>query len=173
MLNNNNGGFTKTKPIVLFSTRGGNTEKVANELVHELNCKCVKVAKDSNPSAINLTDYDLLFVGTGIYAGKPNKDMLNYLKDANFKKHVHFAVFITWYGVKGSDEKIFNKIKTVLEGKEQKVLDGYYKCYGEGHSSFERGFASFMGSSALGHPDSSDLSAARKWAREIIAVLQN
>ena len=49
------------KPVVLYSTRGGNTEKIAREIAHELNCKCITITKDFDPSTINLNDFDLIF----------------------------------------------------------------------------------------------------------------
>jgi len=162
----------KMKPIILYSTVGGNTEKVAREIASELNCHCVKVSKNFDSSSLDLNNYDLVFVGTGIYAGKPNRQMLDYLQKTIFGKSLQFAVFLTWYGRGKIDIDVFEKIKGVLNSKEQKVSDSYYKCYGEARSNFERGFASFMGSVSAGHPDASDLSAARKWSREIIETAQ-
>ena len=162
----------RTKPIVLFSTRGGNTEKVAGEIAHELNCECIKVSRDFDPSALNLTDYDLVFLGTAIYGGRPNRHMLDYLKKMDLKKSIQFAIFITWSGAFKSDKKVFDKIKTVLVDKEQKVLDSYYKCYGEGRTGFEKGISSFFGADRRGHPDASDLSAAREWAKELTKTVQ-
>jgi len=161
------------RPIVIYSTggggaRGGNTEKVAVEIASELGCQCVKVSKDFDPSTLNLYDYDLVFVGTGIYGGRPNRNMLDYLEKIDLKKPLQFTIFITWAGAFKSDKRVFGKIKTVLEAKEQRVLDSFYKCYGEGHSGFDRGVSSFFGADRMGHPDASDLSAARKWAREVI-----
>ena len=155
------------KPIVIYSTVGGNTEKVAGEITSELGCQCVKVSKDTDPSSLNLHDYDLVFVGTAIYGGRPNRHMLDYLKKIDLKKPLQFAIFITWAGAFKSDKKVFDKIKTVLEDKEQKVLDNFYKCYGEGRTGFEKGISSFFGADRRGHPDASDLSAARKWAKEL------
>ena len=65
------------KLIVIYSTGGGNTEKVACEISSELGCECVEVAKGFDPSTLSLQDYDLVFVGTGIYGGRPNRHMLN------------------------------------------------------------------------------------------------
>lgn len=160
------------KLIVIYSTGGGNTEKVAGEIASELSCQCIKVSKGFDPSTFFLHDYDLVFVGTGIYGGRPNRHMLRYLKKTNLKKPLQFAVFITWAGAFKTDKRVFNKIKTVLEAKEQRVLYSYYKCYGEGHSAFDQGISSFFGADRRGHPDASDLNAARKWAKELVKSAQ-
>jgi len=93
--------------------------------------------------------------------------MLKYLKEVDLKKPLQFAVFMTWFGRGNSDKGVFDRIKTVLEAKNQKVLNNCYKCQGEGHSFATRGFASAMGHGCRGHPDASELSAARKWAGEL------
>ena len=82
-------------------------------------------------------------------------------------------MFITWAGRAKSDEDVFGKIKTVLEAKEQSVLDSYFKFYGEGHSGFDRCISAFFGADRRGHPDAADLSAARKWARELTQAVQH
>ena len=137
------------KPIVLYSTGGsgavvGNTEKVAGEIASELDCLCVKISKDFDSSTLNLNDYDPVFVGTGIYGGRPNRNMLEYLKKTNLKKPLQFAIFITWAGAFESDKKVFDMLKTVLEAKEQRVLDSFYECYGRArqYSHFDEGISS-------------------------------
>jgi flavodoxin len=60
------------KPIVLYSTIGGNTEKVAKEIAAELNCQCVKIAEGFDSSTLDLNDFDFVFVGTGNIWGNPN-----------------------------------------------------------------------------------------------------
>ena len=146
------------KPIVLYSTLGGgarvagtlgNTEKVAVEIASELDCQCVKVGKDFDPSTLNLDNYDLVLVGTGIYGGRPNSNMLNYLKKIDLKKPLQFALFITWAGAYKSDQRVFEKIRTVLESKKQRLLYNFFKCYGEGHSLFDKSMSAFWGARYL------------------------
>lgn len=51
-------------PVVIYSTRGGNTEKVALEIAQELNCKAIKIFAESNFSKISPKDFNLVFIGT-------------------------------------------------------------------------------------------------------------
>ena len=155
------------KIIVLYSSKGGNTEKVAKEIASELNCQCIKIAQDFDKSTLDLNDFDLVFVGTGNYVAKPNADMLNYLKEMNLKSSRQFALFMTWFGRGKSDVSAFEKIKVTVEAKGQKMLENYYKCQGVGSNAFNRGLSVLMGHNARNHPNAEDLSAARKWAKEL------
>jgi flavodoxin len=149
------------KPIVLYSSIGGNTEKVAREIASELDCQCVKIAERFDSSTLDLTDFDLVFIGSGYYWGNPNAAILNYLKEMNLKGSRQFAFFQTRFG-RGSAESVFDKIKAVVEAKGQVMLDNYYECYGEGRTTFWSGLGRLIGHDARGHPNIEELSAARK-----------
>lgn len=157
------------KPIVLYSSKGGNTGKVGSEIASELDCPCIKITKDFDSSTINLNDFDLVFIGTGNYAAKPNHELLNFLNEMNLgNSGKDFALFMTWFGRGTSDKAVYNKVKTTVEAKGQKILEKCYYCLGEGHSTMERGVAHLIGhANSKGHPDAEDLSNARKWAKEL------
>jgi len=53
-------------PVVIYSTKGGSTEKVALVITHELNCKAIKISGDST---ISFKDFDLVLLGPGFAAG--------------------------------------------------------------------------------------------------------
>jgi flavodoxin len=143
--------------IVIYSTRGGNTEKVALEVAAELNCKAVKISKGFVASTLSLDEFDLIFVGTGVYGGEPSADLLKYLKEVGLKDgNRQFALFMTWAGGGKSDVLAFNRIKEYLEAKNQKLLGNCYKCYGSTFSLARRG-----------HPDVQDFTQARKWAKDL------
>lgn len=153
--------------IVIYSSKGGNTEKIAHEVASELACPCVAISKKSTASDVNLSDYDLILLGTGVYVSKPNSDLLNYLKKSDLSGTRKFAVFITWMGTSKSSQDVFEKLKAALEDKGQTVLDNFFKCYGEGHSLIMRGLARTLPHETSGHPNEADLRAAREWARDV------
>jgi hypothetical protein len=66
-----------------------------------------------------------------------------------------FALFITRAGGGKSDVLTFNRVKQVLEAKNQRLLDDCYKCLGK-----------TFGLARRGHPDAQDLADARNWARK-------
>jgi flavodoxin len=155
------------KPIVLYSTVGGNTEKVAREISSELNCQCVKITESFDSSTLKLSDFDLVFVGTGNYWGNPNADMLNYLKGMSLTGSRRFAMFLTRFGRGKSDRDVFEKVKAVIEAKGQVMLNDFFECFGQGRTAFWSGLGRMIGHDTRGHPNSEELNAARKWAREL------
>ncbi|MBD3173263.1 hypothetical protein GF326_12425 [Candidatus Bathyarchaeota archaeon] len=152
------------KTIVLYSSRSSNTEKIANEIASELDCPCIKISKDFNPSTVDLRDFDIVFLGTGIYGAEPNAELLNYLKEMNPKNNVNFALFLTWFGRGTTDKAVYDLVKTIVEDKGCRLLEDYYSCLFEGNIIIAR----FIFPDSKGHPTAEDLSNARKWAREII-----
>ncbi len=139
------------KPVVLYSTKGGNTRKVAEEIASELNCPIKEVTKDFDSSTINLKEFDLVLIGTGIYRDHPNEDMMRFLQSAELGNQ-QFALFMTWLKLRTGDKDIFFKIDQLLERKGRKLLESSFEC---------------LGDHRVGHPDSVELDAARKWARKV------
>jgi flavodoxin len=139
------------KPIVIYSTRGGNTKKVAEEIASELNCPIKEVTKDTDPSSINLTEFDLVLIGTGIYRDHPNENMIRFLQAAELGNQ-QFALFMTWLKLRTGDKDICFKIGELLERKERKLLESYFECKGD---------------SLNGRPNSAEIEAAKKWASKV------
>jgi flavodoxin len=139
-------------PIVLYSTKGGSTKRIAVEIASELNCQCTEITKHSDSSTINLSDFDLVLIGTGIYRKCPNADMVRFLEAANLNGNKQFGLFLTWFKLEENDRVVFHKIDGILEAKGKKLLDGYFEC---------------LGDCSRGHPNAEDLSAARKWVSKI------
>lgn len=146
------------KPIVLYSTRSGNTEKVANAIAQELNCPCIRITKASDSFNLDLNDYDTVCIGTGIYKGQPHQDLLNYLQEINLISRKQFALFLTCFGWGKdiADKNVVDTVKAALQAKGQRLLSNRFSCFGGGLGFVKRG-----------HPDAQELDAAKKWAREI------
>jgi flavodoxin len=144
-------------PVVIYSTRGGNTEKVALEIAKELNCKVIKISGETDFSTISLTDFDLVFIGTWVRGGEPSPDMYKFLRQLNLEdNNRQFALFMTWVGGGKSDVMTFNRVKPILDAKNQRLLKDYFKCFGKSFGLVRRG-----------HPSAQDLADARKWARNV------
>jgi flavodoxin len=144
-------------PVVIYSTKGGNTEKVALEIARELDCKAIKISGETDFSKISLNDFDHVFIGTWVRGGEPSPDILNFLKQLNLENsNRHFALFMTWAGGGKSDVLTFKRVKQFLEAKNQRLLENYYKCLGKTFGLVRRR-----------HPDAQDLADARKWARNL------
>jgi len=138
-------------PIVLYSTKSGNTKKLAEEISNELSCPIREITKDLDYSTLNLSDYDMVFIGTGIYRNLPNEILTSFLRSAEFGNQ-QFALFITWLRLRTGDKDVFNKIDEILKMKGKKLLGSYFECRGDYPS---------------GYPDVRDFENAKKWASKV------
>jgi flavodoxin len=147
------------KPLVLYSTKSGNTEKVAKAIAQELSCQCLRITKNSDFSNVDLNDFDTVFIGTGIYKGKPQTDLLNYLQGATIHGRKQFALFMTSFGWgKGiADKNTIDTIQTILSARGQSMLGNSYCCFESGLGFVKRG-----------HPNNNELNEAGKWAKKLI-----
>ena len=143
--------------VVLYSTKSGNTQKVAVEIASELNCESLRITKTSPESTIDLSNYDLIFIGTGIRFGGPDEDMVDYLNTVALSEQKKFAIFVTWGGAGKTKQIVIDKLKTILESKNQTVAEDFYSCYGGWKGSFLK----------RGHPKAEELKSARIWAQNI------
>ncbi len=145
-------------PVVIYSTKSGNTEKVALEISQELNCNAIKISRETAFSTISIKDFDLMVIGTWIRGGEPSPDMISFLKQLSLDdSNRQFALFMTWAGGGKSDVLAFNRVKQLLEVKHQRLLDDCFKCLGK-----------TFGIARRGHPDAQDLANARKWAKNLV-----
>jgi flavodoxin len=142
--------------IVIYASRTGNTEKVALQIASELGCRAVKVTQDST---VPLEGYDLVFLGTWIYGGEPSNDLQNWLKAQEFSdvKRV-FALFMTWAGGGISDKLAYQRVKLILTGKDQRLMEPPFVCLGK-----------TFGFTRRGHPNDVDLQNARNWAKQQVS----
>jgi flavodoxin len=146
-------------PVVIYSSKSGNTKKVALAIAKELNCNSIKISKEIDFSTISLKDFDLVLIGTWIRGGEPSPDMTGFLKQLSLKDcNSQFALLMTWAGGGKSDVLAFNRVKQLLEAKNQRILDNSFKCLGK-----------TFGVARRGHPDSQDLANARKWAKNLVS----
>jgi flavodoxin len=150
------------KSIILYSSKSGNTKKIAESMASQVGCEAIKIGSDSNPSNVDLEGYDLIFVGTGLYAGTPNEDLVKYLGNLNLKSTKQFALFITWGGAPRSDKIALTRLKVLLEGKKQKVLEEHFASYG--------GWKSIL--MKRGHPKPEEIQAAGQWAKQLVEKLK-
>jgi len=141
--------------IVVCSTHRGNTEKVAQEIASQANCKVVKLTEAFDAATLPLDGYDLVFLGTGIRGGEPYVELLNYLKSADLGTGKRFELFMTWAGGGASNKLAYERVKETLEARGQRLGKNYFICLGQ-----------TFGFTRRGRPNAGDLAEARKWAAE-------
>jgi flavodoxin len=145
------------KTIICYASKSGNTAKIAEAMATELKCMAVKVTTETKPEALDLESYDLIFLGSGLYAGTPNEDIVKFLNNLHLKTPKLFALFITWGGAPRSDKMALGKLRMLLEGKGHRVLEEHYAAYG--------GWKGIL--MKRGHPKPEEIQAAAIWAKKI------
>ena len=105
------------RPIIIYSSKSGNTKKIADSMASQIGCDAIRITSDSPQSTLDLEGYDLVLVGTGLFAGTPNEDLVRYLRNLNLKTTKLFVLFITWGGAPRTDKLALTRLRTLLESK--------------------------------------------------------
>jgi flavodoxin len=127
---------------VLYYSRSGNTKKVADAIASVFGVK----AKDVKSEFV-LKDFDLLFLGSGVYARKLGDGLMNFVKMIDDVRGKKVAVFGTYAG----NSRPIKELKPLLEEKGMKVV-GSWGCRGR-FLFFNRN-----------RPNEKDLEGAREFA---------
>lgn len=96
------------KTMMVYSTKTGHTKKVADAIAKPLGITAHSLKED-----LTIENVDLLFIGSGIYAGKISSELesfVNTLEKENVKK---FAPFVS--NVTGT--KPLPKVREILQKK--------------------------------------------------------
>lgn len=135
---------------VIYKSRSGNSEKIARVIADEALVMPINI---DNPHT--LKDTDLLFVGTGIYQGKPDRVLLDYIDSLPANKIKGAAVFSTSVTGNNNVQLLINHLKS----KNIQVYDKVFSC---------KGSLLFL---SKGHPNNKDLLEAREFARSVLSAI--
>lgn len=136
------------KTWVLYYSKGGNTKKIADAIAEELEL----LKSEQIPPAYPPENVQLLFLGTGVYAGKPDPKMEEFIRTLNNNRVKNVAVF----GTKGGQDTAIETVKALLKEKGINVIDETFSCRGKFFIFFNRK-----------KPDSEDIKAAKAFARKV------
>ena len=143
--------------IIVKSKHNDNTLKIA-EAMSEV--APVTITTLDNAKHYNLNEYDIVGYGSGIYFGKHDKELLNFVESLDNAKSYSF-VFST-SGSKSFEKNNSHLIK-LLESKNKVVLDSF-GCLG-----FDKFFIfAICGGINKSHPDIDDFEAAQNFMIRII-----
>ncbi|ODN30134.1 flavodoxin domain-containing protein [Fervidobacterium thailandense] len=143
--------------VVYVSKHLGNTKKVAEAIADVLKCECKEI---SNIRADELLGYDLIFIGSGIYAwdfDKRVRSVISRISTGNGKKVALFSTSADPNGI-----KYHRRIREFLKLKGFEIL-GEYNSPGEFSFWFFKRFILNKGM-----PDLSDLKRARDFATSVL-----
>ena len=155
--------------IIYISIHHGNTEKVAKEIASVLDAKLLKPGE---VNVHNLSEYDLIGFGSGIYFGKHHENLLRFVDRLPMQENRKAFIFST-SGMRngiaqrphGSSD--FNKpLKEKLLEKGFDII-GKFSCRGfDTYGPFK-----LIGGISKGRPNKKDLEKARKFAQELLVKL--
>ncbi|MEN3042463.1 MAG: flavodoxin domain-containing protein [Fervidobacterium sp.] len=143
--------------IIYTSKHKGNTKKVALEMADELKCEA-KTVEDVNPS--ELDNYELIGIGSGIYAFGMDKKLKKLFKKVSQQKSKKVFLFSTSGDLNGI--KYHKSMKKFLEKKGFAII-GEFNCPGA-YTGW------FFGKKNINidRPSKVDLEKAREFVKEII-----
>lgn len=170
------------KILITYFSQTGNTEKVAISMKEALTSEEVDLKPVKNVDPSNLSTYDLIFLGSGVYASRVHNSVINLVKNAPTLPS-KFAFFCTHQSLKFY-QKPFDKINNMLEKKNCTVL-GTFDCVGENLGipketqiamlnrlpEDQRKKAEEDWKKVKGRPNNDDLENAKKFAQSIIKLL--
>lgn len=167
------------KTIVLYSTRTGNTKKVADAIASALPAGTPCVSVKEIPA--DIAAYDCVFLGFWVDRGSADKDSQEALKSLTNK---HVAIFATL----GADPKSEHAAESLnaaagflpegvnVPGKficqgavDPKLIEMMYKQFPAGHPHGKSPERDALHAEAAKHPDAADLENAKAFAADVMA----
>ncbi len=148
------------KNIILYSSKSGNTEKVASSISSELDAIQFNIRNldvDEMKAFWKDNQADIYWIGSGVYGGCFEKKICKFLDQYLPPDDATLALFATWLGRGDSANKAFQRLEEQLLNRSQqfKILKPHFVCYGK-TLCLKRN-----------HPSSVDLKNAREWAKNL------
>lgn len=134
--------------ILYYSNHHGNTKRLV-KAVADAGVETIDVSKQ--PENRDLSEYDVIGIASGIYAGNFGKPILTYV-EKNLPEQA--KTFLIYTCAKPAD-RYTNSIKKILNEKNSDLL-GEYRC--QGYNTF--GPFKLVGGTAKGHPTQDEIDAA-------------
>lgn len=134
---------------VLYYSKGGNTKKVADKIAEAISAKI-----ETLPPAYPLDNVKILFLGAGVYGGKLDPKVVDYINTLEKDKVKNVALF----GTSGSpDAPEITLMRELCEKRGMNVLKSTYHCKGKFFLFFNRN-----------HPNTEELAKAQKFANDCV-----
>ncbi len=121
--------MNKLKILITFFSNTGNTEKVANSLKDGLTDHNVDMIPVKEVEPKTLHSYDIVFLGSGVYASRIDKSVLTLIKKAVPDLPEKLAYFCTHASLKLYQEP-FKRINNIAKEHNCEII-GKFDCVGE------------------------------------------
>ena len=121
--------MNKLKILITYFSNTGNTEKVANSMKEGLTDHNVDVIPVKGVEPKTLKSYDIVFLGSGVYASRINKSVLTLIKKAIPDLPAKLVYFCTHMSLKLYQEP-FKRINNIAKEHNCEII-GKFDCVGE------------------------------------------
>ncbi|MFX1326653.1 MAG: flavodoxin family protein [Promethearchaeota archaeon] len=172
------------KILITYYSSTGNTEKVAKSIKEGLEGKEVDLTPIENVNPSNLKAYDLVFLGSGIYASRVHKSLPDLVGSAP-ELPPKFVFFCTHASLTSYQDG-FKLVKKALEKSNSSIVDSF-DCMGDNIGIPEetrkmmlnrlppekRQEAEEHQNRLKGRPNAVDLENAKKFAQSLIEKLSS
>ena len=141
------------KAEVIYSSRSGNTKKVADAIAQTLDQVSMAITPD-----YPLENVEILFLGAGAYANKVDKRMTEFIRTLNNSQVKNVALFGTY----GWHKNFLDYMRDLLKSQGINVVDETFSCKGRLFFFIYRK-----------HPNDQDLRQAQEFAKVVYEKLKN
>ena len=169
------------KILIAYHTMTGNTELIAKSMAEGLEGHEVVLQRAGEADPSNWSDYELVFLGSGVYAGAAGKSIKKLMKAATLlpKKFVLFSTHAS--PDSAIHKQAFRKVRELINEAGSEVC-AEFDCLGETKNITEdqreaqlqslppdqRKAAEEQYKQLQGHPNAEDLEEAKRFARSLI-----
>lgn len=167
------------KILITYHSNTGNTEKIAKSMKEGLEGQDVELKKVEDTNAASLKNYDIVFLGSGIYGGKIKRSILDMIKKVE-EFPSKFVLFCT-HASPDAYQNGFKMVKKKISAGNSEVL-GEWDCMGENIGIPKETQMKMMEAlppekqeqakkhleSLKGRPNAEDLEKAKEYAKSII-----
>ena len=145
--------------IIVYSYHHGNTEKIASAMAEVLSAP---IKKPNEVDITELTEYELIGFGSGIYSEKHHEEILSFVDKLPIEHNKKAFIFSTSSNI-GPFEKSHLILKDKLRARGY-VIVGEFSCAGYNTNSFLKIF----GGLNKNRPNEEDLKRAKTFALSLI-----
>lgn len=132
---------------IVYVSKSGHTEKLAKAIAEECGTEAINL---SEPHILD--DPECLFIGSGVYGGKINQELFDYICQLPANKIKYAAIFSSSVTKKDHTEYLINN----LHSKGIEVFPERFACYGS------------LGFFKRNRPNAEDIEAVKLFARRVL-----
>ena len=160
------------KYSIVYTSKSGNTEKLALAIKEAANGECLQCVKANEADSSKVNDSDIVFVGAGSYKGTCDEAAGKFMETLKNKK-VFLFMTVGYGDNQAYYDKMLNPAKTFIDSSN--TIIGTYACQGQWIEGQKKNLENMLAkaasddekkviegklanhSNAMGHPNAEDL----------------